>query len=59
MVSLALTSQLNLGWGSFMLPQDDHKTGELLDFPDGPVVHNPPSVQGTHVQFLVQEDITC
>ena len=42
-----------------MLPQDDHKTGELLDFPDGPVVHNPPSVQGTHVQFLVQEDIIC
>lgn len=32
---IALTSQLNLGWGSFMLPQDDHKTGELPGLPDG------------------------
>ena len=40
-----------------MLPQDNHKTGELLDFSGGPVVHNPPSVQGTHVRSLVQEDI--
>ena len=30
-----------------------------LDFPDGPVVKNPPAKKGTWVWYLVQEDSTC
>ena len=30
-----------------------------LDFPDGPVVKNPPAKQGTWVWYLVQEDSIC
>ena len=39
------------------------KRKKFFDFPGGPAVKNPPAnppiVQGTQVQFLIWEDLTC